>query len=205
MFATSRENLLRDKDSFFAAMFSGQGIKPEAHADGSYFIDRDRNCLAFWPHFHAHLLSATFFSYIINYLRTGALHLPPDAFTRSCVAREADFYNLRGMLSLMETMSRHQREEKAGKPEPDETILRAREETKTRAEEREKRRLERQIAREQVRMMQARAVVVDGSGQEEARLLQEMEERREKRRVERIRLEKEAAKIEEQARVTRNY
>ena len=63
-FTTSLQTLTKDTGSTLHAMFSGRfDTKPTE--DGSYFIDREGKNFGYM--------------YILNYLRTGRLLLPPDA------------------------------------------------------------------------------------------------------------------------------
>ena len=81
-FTTSLETLTKDPGSMLHAMFSGRfDIKPAE--DGSYFIDRD----------------GTHFRHILNYLRTGQLIVPKDEVVCMELLREAEFYQIQGILA----------------------------------------------------------------------------------------------------------
>ena len=86
VYATS-VSTLRDSDSMLADMFSRRHpIKKQE--DGSYFIDRD----------------GTHFRYILNCLRDGGFKegmLPSDSDTRTELLREAQYYQLRGLVALL--------------------------------------------------------------------------------------------------------
>ena len=80
-FVTSVQTLRKDPNSMLAAMFSGKfGTKPSE--DGSFFIDRD----------------GTHFRFILNYLRDGELILPKGATFLDELRKEAEFYQIQGML-----------------------------------------------------------------------------------------------------------
>lgn len=82
---TSLATLQKDPKSFFAVMFSGTW-KAELDEDGAYFIDRD----------------GTHFRYILNYLRHGEeMILPTDNEIRAELEKEAEFYQLDGLLELL--------------------------------------------------------------------------------------------------------
>ena len=77
-FVSSRSTLTRYSDSFFAKLLDG-ALPTERDESGEFFIDRDG----------AH------FRYILNFLRDGAVHLPPnDPQLRQELLREASFYQL---------------------------------------------------------------------------------------------------------------
>jgi hypothetical protein len=84
-FTTSVETLKSEKDTMLAAMFSGRfELVPDD--SGSFFIDRD----------------GTHFRHILNYLR-GCLNV--DSITdqvRSELLTEATFYQLRGLIALLD-------------------------------------------------------------------------------------------------------
>jgi N-acetylneuraminic acid mutarotase/ElaB/YqjD/DUF883 family membrane-anchored ribosome-binding protein len=85
IFDTSLSTLTKDKHSMLSAMFSGRyGIIPEK--DGSYFIDRD----------------GTHFRYILNYLRDNGVTLPRDLMLHYELLREANFYQLSGLVEVLE-------------------------------------------------------------------------------------------------------
>eukprot|EP01121_Diplochlamys_sp_Union-15-3_P011335 TRINITY_DN3271_c0_g1_i3.p1 TRINITY_DN3271_c0_g1~~TRINITY_DN3271_c0_g1_i3.p1 ORF type:complete len:305 (-),score=37.13 TRINITY_DN3271_c0_g1_i3:27-941(-) len=86
-FVTSRETLLKE-ESMISAMFSGR-YKVECEEDGYYFIDRD----------------GTHFRYILNFLRDGTIVKPNDLFICSEILAEARYYQLRGLIQLLTTVS----------------------------------------------------------------------------------------------------
>ena len=80
-FITSVQTLSKDPNSMLAAMFSGRfDMKPSE--DGSFFIDRD----------------GTHFRFILNYLRTGKLILPEGATVLKELEKEAEFYQIQGII-----------------------------------------------------------------------------------------------------------
>ena len=80
-FVTTIQTLTKDPNSMLAAMFSGKfDTKPSE--DGSFFIDRD----------------GTHFRFILNYLRDGELILPKGAKFIDELRKEADFYQIQGIL-----------------------------------------------------------------------------------------------------------
>ena len=80
-FVTSVQTLRKDPNSMLAAMFSGKfDTKPSE--DGSFFIDRD----------------GTHFRFILNYLRDGELILPEGATFFRELRKEAEFYQIQGIL-----------------------------------------------------------------------------------------------------------
>ena len=80
-FITSVQTLRKDPNSMLAAMFSGKfDTKPSE--DGSFFIDRD----------------GTHFRFILNYLRDGELILPEGATALKQLQKEAEFYQIQGIL-----------------------------------------------------------------------------------------------------------
>ena len=81
-FTTSLETLTKDPGSMLHAMFSGRFDTKPAE-DGSYFIDRD----------------GTHFRHILNYLRTGQLIVPEDKVVCKELLREAEFYQIQGILA----------------------------------------------------------------------------------------------------------
>ena len=85
-FVCARSTLMRHSDSFFAKLLSGV-LPTDCDASGAIFIDRD----------------GTHFRYILNYLRDGSVHLPPDdAQLRNELLSEANFYQLRPLLQQLE-------------------------------------------------------------------------------------------------------
>ena len=81
-FTTSLETLTKDPGSMLHAMFSGRFDTKPAE-DGSYFIDRD----------------GTHFRHILNYFRTGQLIVPEDKVVCKELLREAEFYQIQGILA----------------------------------------------------------------------------------------------------------
>ena len=80
-FTTRVQTLRKDPNSMLAAMFSGKfDTKPSE--DGSFFIDRD----------------GTHFRFILNYLRDGELILPEGATFLKELRKEAEFYQIQGIL-----------------------------------------------------------------------------------------------------------
>lgn len=59
-------------------MFSGSGFKVERDEDGAYFIDRD----------------GTHFRHILNFLRTGKVHVPESKQETEELLEELDFYQI---------------------------------------------------------------------------------------------------------------
>ena len=87
LYTTSTLTLTRDPQSMLATMFSGRhSIIKEG--DGSCFIDRD----------------GTHFCYILNYLRDGGFNddmLPTDRDIQKKLLREAEYYQLSGLVALL--------------------------------------------------------------------------------------------------------
>ena len=80
-FTTTVQTLRKDPNSMLAAMFSGTFGKKTSE-DGSFFIDRD----------------GTHFRFILNYLRDGELILPEGAKFLKELRKEAEFYQIQGIL-----------------------------------------------------------------------------------------------------------
>ena len=80
-FTTSIQTLTKDPNSMLAAMFSGK-FEMKPCEDGSFFIDRD----------------GTHFRFILNYLRTGELTLPKGITFLEELLKEAEFYQIQGMM-----------------------------------------------------------------------------------------------------------
>ena len=80
-FTTSIQTLTKDPNSMLAAMFSGK-FEMKPCEDGSFFIDRD----------------GTHFRFILNYLRTGELTLPKGITFLEELLKEAEFYQIQGMI-----------------------------------------------------------------------------------------------------------
>ena len=87
LYTTSTLTLTKDPQSMLATMFSGRhSIIKEG--DGSCFIDRD----------------GTHFCYILNYLRDGGFNddmLPTDIDIQKKLLREAEYYQLSGVVALL--------------------------------------------------------------------------------------------------------
>ena len=99
VYATLVSTLTKDPQSKLAAMFSGRySVKKEAE-DGSYFIDHDGSYFID--------RDGTHFRYILNYLRDGGFEdgtqslLPSDSDTRTELLREAEYYQLSGLVALL--------------------------------------------------------------------------------------------------------
>ena len=87
-FTTSVQTLRKDPNSILAAMFSGKfDTKPSK--DGSFFIDRD----------------GTHFRFILNYLRDGELILPEGATFLEELRKEAEFYQIQGILDELKPLA----------------------------------------------------------------------------------------------------
>ena len=80
-FDTSVQTLRKDPNSMLAAMFSGK-FETKPPEDGSFFIDRD----------------GTHFRFVLNYLRDGELILPKGATFLDELRKEAEFYQIQGIL-----------------------------------------------------------------------------------------------------------
>ena len=98
LFTTTLHTLLRDPHSMLGRMFAqlvaardGDDEKQVQHigvtkdAAGNYFIDRD----------------STHFRFILNYLRDGFLQKPPSGLAKAELRREADFYQIQGLIDLL--------------------------------------------------------------------------------------------------------
>jgi len=86
LFITSRDTLMREKDTMLEVMFSGRH-RNETLEDGSYFIDRD----------------PTHFRYILNYLRdNGQIFLPNKKQFLSELLKECQFFNIEGLCEKIE-------------------------------------------------------------------------------------------------------
>ena len=88
LYSTSRSTLCTQKDSMLAAMFSGHH-KLKKTENGSYFIDAD----------------GKHFRIILNYLRGRIIYstdLLEDRKTLMELKKEADFYNLAGLMDLID-------------------------------------------------------------------------------------------------------
>ena len=88
LFTTCVQTLLVEQDSKLGRMFSGRH-NLEKQKDGSIFIDRD----------------GTHFGIILNYLRghiTSKRQLPDDPNTLSHLLCEVKYYELKGLLKIIE-------------------------------------------------------------------------------------------------------
>lgn len=84
-YTTTVATLRRARGSLLEAMFSNTTI-PAQDEEGAYFIDRD----------------GTFFSLILNFLRDGSVELPTDGTVLRAVLREAQFYQLTGLVNQIQ-------------------------------------------------------------------------------------------------------
>ena len=87
-FVTSVQTLRKDPNSMLAAMFSGK-FDTKISEDGSFFIDRD----------------GTHFRFILNYLRDGELILRKRAKFLDELRKEAEFYQIQGILDKLKPPS----------------------------------------------------------------------------------------------------
>jgi BTB/POZ domain len=87
VFTTTIHTLTKESDSMLASMFSGRFPLRE-DTNGNVFIDRE----------------GSYFDKVLNYLRDGdlALQYPRDKTLCLALMREADYYQLRGLRSLLE-------------------------------------------------------------------------------------------------------
>eukprot|EP01118_Nematostelium_gracile_P003855 TRINITY_DN1447_c0_g1_i1.p1 TRINITY_DN1447_c0_g1~~TRINITY_DN1447_c0_g1_i1.p1 ORF type:complete len:324 (-),score=92.17 TRINITY_DN1447_c0_g1_i1:40-1011(-) len=85
LFSTTMMTLRKDPDSMLYAMFSGV-YKSKKDKNGAYFIDRD----------------GTYFRYILNYLRDGAVDLMNEESKLRQLLREAQYYQIMGLISDIE-------------------------------------------------------------------------------------------------------
>ena len=93
-FTSSLQTMLAEPDSLLGRMFSGRHPQ-EIQKDGSIFIDRDG----------AH------FGIILNYLRgaiTSKKQLPDDLNTLSLLSCEVQYYELKGLLKIIEPIENKQ-------------------------------------------------------------------------------------------------
>jgi len=89
IFVTTYSTLTRTK-SMLARMFSGL-FPLEKESDGTYFIDRD----------------PAVFSHILNYLRDGSIFVKGmDANLKQALLREAKYYQIYGLVSLLQSDAR---------------------------------------------------------------------------------------------------
>eukprot|EP01104_Vermistella_antarctica_P011433 TRINITY_DN3192_c0_g1_i1.p1 TRINITY_DN3192_c0_g1~~TRINITY_DN3192_c0_g1_i1.p1 ORF type:complete len:227 (-),score=29.37 TRINITY_DN3192_c0_g1_i1:182-862(-) len=93
---TTRSTLCRDKNSMLAAMFGGRhsGFECERDDRGAHLIDRD----------------GTYFSYVLNYLRDGEIELMPDEHKLALLLREAKFYQVAGLVKIIDDTLAKKRE-----------------------------------------------------------------------------------------------
>ncbi|XP_046853767.1 BTB/POZ domain-containing protein KCTD21-like [Xenia sp. Carnegie-2017] len=82
IYAASLATLTRYSKSMLAAMFSGR-VPIETDANGNYFIDRD----------------GKLFRHVLNFLRSGHLHLPKGFGEFELLKQEVDFYQLKDMMA----------------------------------------------------------------------------------------------------------
>ena len=95
-FTSSLQTMLAEPDSLLGRMFSGRHPQ-EIQKDGSIFIDRD----------------GTHFGIILNYLRgaiTSKKQLPDDLNTLSRLSCEIQYYELKGLLNIIEPIENEQNE-----------------------------------------------------------------------------------------------
>ena len=93
-FTSSLQTMLAEPDSLLGRMFSGR-YPQEIQYDGSIFIDRD----------------GTHFGIILNYLRgtiTSKKQLPDDLNTLSRLSCEVQYYELKGLLNIIEPIENEQ-------------------------------------------------------------------------------------------------
>jgi hypothetical protein len=106
MYATSIETLNTCPGSFLGCLFSGNWHAQE-DAEGRVFIDRDGQQ----------------FRHILNFLRTGTVHVPTDAADLTALANEADFFGLDDMKMRLESeLQRRQQEKLAEQSHKDEQV-----------------------------------------------------------------------------------
>lgn len=87
-YQTAYCNLVKDRESMLAAMFSGRHSF-QVDLKGRYFIDRD----------------GQLFRYVLNYLRNNELSIPREnSVLISELIREAEYYQLDGMLQELQIM-----------------------------------------------------------------------------------------------------
>ena len=93
-FTSSLQTMLAEPDSLLGRMVSGRHPQ-EIQKDGSIFIDRD----------------GTHFGIILNYLRgaiTSKKQLPDDLNTLSLLSCEVQYYELKGLLKIIEPIENKQ-------------------------------------------------------------------------------------------------
>lgn len=82
IYTASLATLTRYSKSMLAAMFSGR-MSLETETAGNYFIDRD----------------GKLFRHVLNFLRSGQLHLPKGFNELDLLKQEAEFYQLKDMVA----------------------------------------------------------------------------------------------------------
>lgn len=88
IYTASLTTLTRYSKSVLAAMFSGR-MPLETDTNGNYFIDRD----------------GKLFRHVLNFLRSGQLHLPKGFNEYEQLKQEVDFYQLKDMLTHLNKVS----------------------------------------------------------------------------------------------------
>ena len=88
VYTASLTTLKRYSKSMLAAMFSGR-MPLETDANGNYFIDRD----------------GKLFRHVLNFLRSGQLHLPKGFTELEQLKQEVDFYQLKDMIAHLNKVS----------------------------------------------------------------------------------------------------
>jgi len=86
IYKTTLDTLRNDPDSMLCAMFSGRHELKADEEDGSYFIDRN----------------GELFGYILDYLRNGELLCPDDKIVQKRLLKEAEFFQVQGIITLLE-------------------------------------------------------------------------------------------------------
>ncbi|XP_028404006.1 BTB/POZ domain-containing protein kctd15-like [Dendronephthya gigantea] len=88
IYTASLTTLTRCSKSMLAAMFSGR-MPLETDTNGNYFIDRD----------------GKLFRHVLNFLRSGQLHLPKGFAELEQLKQEAEFYQLKDMKAHLNKIS----------------------------------------------------------------------------------------------------